>query len=253
MPESHIANHLQQFEFLRQISSDPKNLVVGIVRDKPTTDKRVAEELSGRSNIHILQADITDYDGLKRAAAETSTITGGAIDYLIANAGYVSLFDEDARKLFDINVIGNIHLFNLFVPLLLKGNVKKAIVISSGHADIDMIAKYELANAPLYSASKAAMNVIVAKFHAQYKKDGILFLAISPGAVEVGHNPTPTQEQIDSLMEMGAKFQQYAPHFKGPSTPDLAVRDVRNVWEKASIENGDGGAFVSHYGNKQWL
>lgn len=62
-----------------------------------------------------------------------------------------------------------------------------------------------------------------------------------------------TQEQINSLMEMGAKFKQYAPHFNGPTTPESAVRDVRNVWEKASVENGDGGAFVSQHGNKQWL
>lgn len=38
----------------------------------------------------------------------------------------------------------------------------------------------------LYAASKAAMNVIVAKFNAQYKKDGVLFMSISPGLVEVG-------------------------------------------------------------------
>lgn len=112
---------------------------------------------------------------------------------------------EDAHKLFDINVLGNIHLINLFVPLLLKGEVKKVIVISSGHADTDVIAKYEVANAPVYSATKAAMNVIIAKFHAQYKKDGILFLAISPGAVEVGHNPnrmeTPLTLTVDSVSD----------------------------------------------------
>lgn len=38
---------------------------MGIVRDKPTTDKRVAEELSGRSNITILEADLTKYDAVK--------------------------------------------------------------------------------------------------------------------------------------------------------------------------------------------
>ena len=39
--------------------------MVGIVRDKLGTEKRVAEELGGRSNITILQADITVYDQLK--------------------------------------------------------------------------------------------------------------------------------------------------------------------------------------------
>ena len=90
-------------------------------------------------------------------------------------------------KLFKTNVVGNIHLFNLFLPLVMKGKVKKVITISSGHADLDLINDLEIEISALYSASKAAMNVIVAKFNAQYKKDGVLFVSISPGVVEVGH------------------------------------------------------------------
>lgn len=90
-------------------------------------------------------------------------------------------------KFFQTNVIGNIHLFNLFLPLVMKGKVKKVITISSGHADLNLINDLEIESSALYSASKAAMNVIVAKFNAQYKKDGVLFVSISPGIVEVGH------------------------------------------------------------------
>jgi NADP-dependent 3-hydroxy acid dehydrogenase YdfG len=69
----------------------------------------------------------------------------------------------------------------------MKGKVKKVVTISSGHADLDFINDLEVKNSALYAASKAAMNVIVAKFNAQYKKDGVLFMSISPGVVEVGH------------------------------------------------------------------
>jgi hypothetical protein len=43
------------------------NVVVGLVRDKPATDKKISEDpkLKGRTNIHILQADLTDYNALK--------------------------------------------------------------------------------------------------------------------------------------------------------------------------------------------
>jgi hypothetical protein len=54
-------------------------------------------------------------------------------------------------------------------------------------------------------------------------------------------------------MEMGRKFATYAPHFTGPLTPEQSVTAVRDVIEKASIEAGSAGAFVSHLGNKQWL
>jgi NAD(P)-dependent dehydrogenase (short-subunit alcohol dehydrogenase family) len=90
-------------------------------------------------------------------------------------------------QLWQTNVVGNIHLFNLFLPLVLKGKTKKVIAISSGAADLDVTNDAEVDFGGLYAASKAALNIIVAKFNVQYKKDGVLFLSISPGVVEVGH------------------------------------------------------------------
>jgi hypothetical protein len=62
----------QQFEILRQTSSDPKNTVIGLVRDKAYTDKKISEELSDRKNIHIFQADITSYEDLKVALSDAA-------------------------------------------------------------------------------------------------------------------------------------------------------------------------------------
>lgn len=87
---------------------------------------------------------------------------------------------------FQANCVGNIHLFNSFIPLVKQGNVKKIVAISSGHADLDFINSLEVEVGALYAASKAALNVIVAKFNAQYKKYGLLFMSISPGVVDVG-------------------------------------------------------------------
>lgn len=88
-----LTNARPQFEFLRQLSSDPNNTVVGLVRDPAGTKQKVAAELPDRSNIHILAGDLTDYDSLKSAAAETSAITGGSLDYLIANAALMTAVD----------------------------------------------------------------------------------------------------------------------------------------------------------------
>lgn len=54
-------------------------------------------------------------------------------------------------------------------------------------------------------------------------------------------------------MTMLGKFTQYAPHFKGPATPEVSIKAVLDVMDKSSLEKGDGGTFVSHLGNKQWL
>ncbi|KAL6855664.1 hypothetical protein J3F83DRAFT_764230 [Trichoderma novae-zelandiae] len=260
---------LNFFEFLRQLSSDSSNIVIGLVRNKAATDQAVAQELAGRSNIHILQADITDYEDIKNAVAATSKITGGTLDYLIANAAYVSEFDaydpigvlgetpqdleEDLLKSFKVNVVANVHLFNLYMPLVLAGTAKKVIALSTGMADLDSMNKYELHVAPGYAISKAAMNVAVGKFHAQYKKEGVLFMSIGPGVVDTGHYKNATPEQMERVGGMFQKFVLNNPDFKGPAKPEAAVKDVIAVWENASIEGGSGGSYVSHHGNKKWL
>jgi NAD(P)-dependent dehydrogenase (short-subunit alcohol dehydrogenase family) len=258
------------FEFVKQLSAEKENLVIGLVRDKPTTEKKIATELGDRPNVHILHGDLTNYASLKQAAADTAAIVGDrGIDYLVANGALVSSLDgyspigalkdkvEEVEavssQLWQTNVVGNIHLFNLFLPLVLKGKTKKVIAISTGLADLDMTNELEAETGALYAASKAALNITVAKFNAQYKKDGVLFMSISPGLVDVGRTADATPEEIQSLMGFVSKLTAYAPHFKGPITPEESVRHVRSTWEKASIEGGFGGAFVSHYGNKQWV
>lgn len=135
--------------------------------------------------------------------ADSAAITGGRLDYLIANAGVVSHFDAydpigvlgqqpealeaDLLNCFNVNVVGNIHLFNLFVPLILQGDAKKVIAISSGQAALDMIPKLQIEVASAYAISKAGLNTAVAKFSAQYAKQGVLFMSICPGMVETGH------------------------------------------------------------------
>lgn len=94
--------------------------------------------------------------------------------------------NDVSSQLWHTNVVGNIHLFNLFLPLVLKGKIKKVITISTGMADLEFVNDYDVDVAALYAASKAAMNIIVAKFNVQYKKNNVLFMSISPGVVEVG-------------------------------------------------------------------
>jgi hypothetical protein len=62
-----------------------------------------------------------------------------------------------------------------------------------------------------------------------------------------------TEEQAKMVMAQGEKFKAYAPHFTGHALPEDSASDVLKVAQNASLRNGDGGAFVSHLGNKQWL
>lgn len=52
---------------------------------------------------------------------------------------------------------------------------------------------------------------------------------------------------------MGQKFVAHYPLFKGPMTVEECVPRLVAMWERASIESGYAGAFVSHWGNNSWL
>ena len=64
------------------------------------------------------------------------------------------------------------------------GAVKKVIALSSGMGEIEWTNSLDMDMAVPYSMSKAALNMAIAKFNAAYRKEGILFMAVSPGAVD---------------------------------------------------------------------
>lgn len=101
--------------------------------------------------------------------------------------------EADLVDSFQTNVVGNVHLFGLFLPLVQKGQAKKVITITTGMADLDFINNFDIANGAPYTISKAAMNAAIAKFNAEYKKDGVLFMGISPGLVNTGGNANPNR------------------------------------------------------------
>ena len=87
---------------------------------------------------------------------------------------------------FTVNVVANMHLFNLFIPLILKGQQKKVVAISSALADPDSTRLYDIDFNGPYSIAKAALNAVVTKYSAQYRETGVLFLAVCPGMVDTG-------------------------------------------------------------------
>lgn len=83
-----------QYELLKQISRDPQNLVVGLVRDVAATKLKLASEQFTEPNIYLLHGDLTSYASLKAAAGATVDIVGKrGVDYLVGNGAYASQFD----------------------------------------------------------------------------------------------------------------------------------------------------------------
>lgn len=80
--------------------------------------------------------------------------------------------------------MGPIYTTNTFIPLLRAGAAKKVITISTGFADLDVTILTGIALSVPYSVSKAAVNMVNAKYAAELKDEGFTFLAIAPGFVK---------------------------------------------------------------------
>ncbi|KIK41664.1 hypothetical protein CY34DRAFT_761307 [Suillus luteus UH-Slu-Lm8-n1] len=249
------------FEFVNQLSAVSENIVFALVRSKATANKLT--EL-GRPNVHIFEADITDNNALKSAAAKVSQITGNSLDYLINNAALVKserdaltlssypseeLLTKDLMDSFNVNVISVIHTINIFLPLLQNGKAKKVVTITSGSGDLDVTMATEFVISAPYSISKAAVNMVNAKYAAQYKSEGFVFLALSPGLVDTGTRPPA--EELEHFMAMIEKFKKVYPNFKGPITPEESVQMQLKVINEITVNKT--GAFISHKGDKEWL
>jgi NAD(P)-dependent dehydrogenase (short-subunit alcohol dehydrogenase family) len=212
----------------------------------------------------MLQADISDRASLVSARDSVTSITGGKLDYLINNAAYIDRVTEshslddfadadnldpktlDAELLqsFRVNVVGVIDTINTFLPLIKNGNAKKVVVISTGMADHDLVNNGQIWNSAPYTISKAAVNMVVSKYNARLASQGILVFALSPGVVATygDHEPTALQD-----------LRKMVPGWPGPLQPLESAEMCMNVIYDFSLEKGNGGAFVSHHGNKEWL
>ncbi|KAJ7750894.1 hypothetical protein B0H16DRAFT_1419723 [Mycena metata] len=243
-----------------QLSADDQNHVFAIVRNKTTATHLTA---LARNNIVVLEADVTDAKALNLAAAEVSKITGGKLDYLINNAGGSSslgitvtelqvfpnpeAIEEDLLYNFKFNVVSVVHSINAFLPLLKSGTSKKVVSLSSGLGDLDLTLQAGSTAQFSYSVAKAGLNMVVAKYAAELKSEGFVFLSLSPGVV----NTSSTAKTIEEMKKLGGAILKIAPDFKGPLQPEESVRMQLEVIHGWTVEHS--GAFVSHLGNKQWV
>ncbi|KAF7347319.1 NAD(P)-binding protein [Mycena venus] len=202
----------------------------------------------------------------KLSAAEVSKATNNKLDYLINNAGSSTdpgltlnqfpspeAVEKDLLDNFKSNTIGVVHTTNAFLPLLKNGSTKKVLTLSSGLGDLEVTVAGEYVGRVSYSISKAALNMVVAKYAAQYKAEGFVFLAICPGGVDTSETSKsePTAETLKENKMFLATATKLAPDFKGPITPQESVKMQLDVFNRWTVE--ETGAFVSRFGNKQWL
>jgi NAD(P)-dependent dehydrogenase (short-subunit alcohol dehydrogenase family) len=129
-----------------------------------------AEPLGAR----FVELDVTS-DSSVSHAAERVRQEEGHLDVLVNNAGITGPFrevrdytGEDATTVLMTNVVGYVRVMHAFLPLLELSSDPRIINVSSGLGSFGLLhdpsRKESTAGQPLYSASKAAVNMLSARY-----------------------------------------------------------------------------------------
>jgi len=139
-----------------------------------------------RNRLVILSLDVSLEKSVEEAARKIKTNTD-YLDLLINNAGiylnrsgniFEELYFEDMRKMYEVNALGPLKVTHSVIDLLLKGEKKLLINISSEAGSVgNCWRKKEYG----YSMSKSALNIQSAILQNHLKEYDIKVLAIYPG------------------------------------------------------------------------
>jgi NAD(P)-dependent dehydrogenase (short-subunit alcohol dehydrogenase family) len=168
--------------------------------------KLTLETISPKTMVHIYFAELSDQLAVQRAVSSfATTVPGGKIDILVANAGYLAdLSSVDAADPkewwtgFETNVLGNLHLLQAFFPFAPE---KGASVVHISTAAVHL--PY-LAGHGSYRASKAAATKLFEYVAAEHPEHYVL--QVHPGLILSSGMTSKLLEQLKGLQGDKGEF-----------------------------------------------
>jgi len=147
-----------------------------------------------------IKADVSSPEETERMINE---IIGkyGKIDVLVNNAGisvtgvFDMVSDEEARRIFDVNVFGTLNCTKKVLPYMLKRKYGKIINISSMWGQTGASCEVH------YSAAKAAVIGFTKALARETGMSGINVNCVAPGMVMTDMTSCYTDEEVDEIKE----------------------------------------------------
>ncbi|KAI0157812.1 putative short-chain dehydrogenase/reductase [Xylariaceae sp. FL1272] len=139
-------------------------------------------------DIEVLRLDVVDKASLKKAVDEVSNLTNGTLDILVNNSGsgyLMPLLDADldeARKIFEVNVVGTLAVCQAFTPLL-AATARAGLparIVNIGSVTSRMQVPWQ----GIYNASKAALHSMNDTLRIELAPFGVEVLHIITGGVQ---------------------------------------------------------------------
>ncbi|HPD69183.1 MAG: SDR family oxidoreductase [Treponema sp.] len=148
-----------------------------------------------------ISLDITDLDAVNNSV-KTIVSAKGRIDILVNNAGIIargSIIDlsrEQWLRVMDVNVNGNFYFCKAILPYMIRqhsGNIVNITSIAGKMGDITA--------APVYGASKGAINAFTKSLARQLAEYGIRVNAVAPHAIETSMSSEWTIEKREKVID----------------------------------------------------
>jgi len=154
-------------------------------------------ELTDGVQLTVIKQDVTDDAMVRAGAQEVARALGGAgLDLLINNAGIANIATgpiegvniEEAKKLFDVNLFGQVRVVQAFLPLLHESRQSPRIFnFASGAVRVPMPCS------GIYNMSKYGVEGLTNTLRYELAKFGIQATSIEPGAVKTHMTANPVQ------------------------------------------------------------
>jgi NAD(P)-dependent dehydrogenase (short-subunit alcohol dehydrogenase family) len=205
------ANKGLGYETARRLAELGHTIILG------ARDKVRGEAAAGRLGARFVPIDVTDDESVASAAADVDGHEG-RVDRLINNAGITGrragaadLTGDDARLVFETNVLSIVRVTHAFLPLLSRAEAPAVINVSSGMGSFALTHDPDRVEStiasPLYTASKSALTMLTM----QYAKalPAIRFNAADPGYTATdlnAHRGTQTAtEGTDAIVALATE------------------------------------------------
>jgi NAD(P)-dependent dehydrogenase (short-subunit alcohol dehydrogenase family) len=156
-----------------------------------------SSELTKGVQLTVIEQNVTDQAMVRAGAKEVAkALAGEGLDLLINNAGIANIATgpiegvdlEEAKRLFDVNMFGQVRVVQAFLPLLHESRQSPRIFnFSSGAVRVPMPCS------GMYNMSKYGVEGLTNTLRYELAKFGIQVTSIEPGAVKTHMTANPVQ------------------------------------------------------------